>query len=148
MEMSITAWIIFLIGIGTTLFNIWKSGFSVNKELNKKVDKTEHDKDISDIKSSHRKDIEAIKSSLDKKVDEEDLQTMRENIMGAVDRTNEISMLELKFLKADLKKHETDHTMLNKNIKEMSDHIQSMAVSMAVYASQMQAINERKQSGI
>ena len=146
--MSVTAWIIFGIGIGTTLFNIWKSGFSVNKELNKKVDKTEHDKDISDIKSSHSKDIEAIKSSLDKKVDEEDLQVMRENIMGAVDRTNEISMLELKFLKADLKKHETDHTMLNKNIKEMSDHIQSMAVSMAVYASQMQAINERKQTGI
>lgn len=144
MEMSVTAWIIFGIGICTTLFNIWKSGFSVNKELNKKVDKTEHDKDISDIKSSHRKDIEAIKSSLDKKVDEEDLQAMRENIMGAVDRTNEISMLEVKFLKADLKKHETDHTMLNKNIKEMSDHIQSMAVSMAVYASQMQAINERK----
>ena len=38
----------------------------------------------------------------------------------AVDRTNEIAMLELKFLKADLKKHETDHTMLNKNIKEMN----------------------------
>ena len=131
------AWIVFMIGIATTVYNIWKSGFSVNKELNKKLDKEEH-----------IKDMEYIKSSLDKKIEEDDLVLMRENILGAVDRTNEIAMLELKFLKADLKKHETDHTMLNKNIKEMSDHIQSMAVSMAVYASQMQAINERKQSGI
>ena len=142
------AWIVFMIGIATTIYNIWKSGFSVNKELNKKLDKEEHVKDISEMKSSHSKDMEYIKSSLDKKIEEEDLQVMRENILGAVDRTNEIAMLELKFLKADLKKHETDHTMLNKNIKEMSDHIQSMAVSMAVYASQMQAINERKQTGI
>ena len=117
MEMSMTpAWIVFMIGIATTIYNIWKSGFSVNKELNKKLDKEEHIKDISDIKSSHCKDMEYIKSSLDKKIEEEDLQVMRENILGAVDRTNEIAMLELKFLKADLKKHETYHTMLNKNI--------------------------------
>lgn len=136
--MSMTpAWIVFMIGIATTVYNIWKSGFSVNKELNKKLDKEEHSKDM-----------EYIKSSLDKKIEEDDLFLMKENILGAVDRTNEIAMLELKFLKADLKKHETDHTMLNKNIKDMSDHIQSMAVSMAVYASQMQAINERKQTGI
>ena len=39
MEMSMTpAWIVFMIGIATTVYNIWKSGFSVNKELNKKLD--------------------------------------------------------------------------------------------------------------
>jgi hypothetical protein len=144
MENPAAYWILFAVMVASTLYNIWKSGFSVNKELNKKVDKTDHDKDISDLKSSHSRDIEAIKSSLDSKVEEDDLKAMRESILGTVDRTNELAQLELKFLKADLKKHENDHTMLNKNIKDMSDNIQSMAVNMAVYASQMKAINERK----
>jgi septal ring factor EnvC (AmiA/AmiB activator) len=144
METAITGYIMLGIGIAGSVFSVWKSGWSVNKELNKKLDKTEHDKDISEIKSTYNKELSCIKSSLENKLEEDDLKSMRENILGAVDRTNEIAQLELKFLKADLKKHEMDHTTLNKSIKDIEVSFNSMSVSMAVLASQMKYLNDNK----
>lgn len=131
--MSITLWILFGINIATMLFNIWKSGFSVNKELNKKVDVTRYDKDQ-----------ERINNELSHKMEQRDLDLMREDVMSSVDGEMKLAQLKMRYLEADLKKHEADHTLLNQDIKKINSSMQDMAINMAVLVSQMKQYTKSK----
>lgn len=128
----IPGWILFIIGMATTIYNIWKSGYSVSRELNKKVDRAEYDKDK-----------DSMKVELGRKIEAKDITNVRETIMGTVDRANEISRMELKHLKETLEKHEFDHTTLNQSIKDIQGSVNSMAISMAVFASKVEDLTRK-----